>query len=69
MIKAISIKQFAEGIGYSPEWVSKLIRRGKIIPRVRGAGQRYFLQSDVEDWLEGRESPLFVREKEATKGE
>ena len=30
-------------------------------------GQRYFLQSDVEDWLEGNPSPLF--NKEAQKGE
>ena len=67
MKKALTIRQFAEGIGYSAEWVSRLIKKGKITPRVRGAGQRYFLQSDVEDWLEGNPSPLF--NKEAQKGE
>ena len=67
MKNALTIRQFADGIGYSAEWVSRLIRKGKITPRVRGAGQRYFLQSDVEDWLEGNPSPLFNRDAE--KGE
>ena len=67
MKNALTIGQFVERIGYSAEWVSRLIKKGKITPRVRGAGQRYFLQSDVEDWLEGNPSPLF--NKEAQKGE
>lgn len=58
----LNIKQFAKRIGLSPEWVSRLISKGKITPRIRGCGQRYFLDSDVDDWLNGRESPLFKRE-------
>ena len=64
---SLTIKQFAKRIGFTPEWVSKLIRSGKITPRIRGCGQRYFLESDVEDWLNGKESPLFSR-KEETNG-
>lgn len=58
----LNIRQFAKRIGLSPEWVSRLVSKGKITPRIRGCGQRYFLDSDVDDWLSGRESPLFKRE-------
>ena len=63
MEKILKLKEFAERVGITPEWLSKLIRQGKVIPRLRGVNQRYFTESDVKDWIEGNESPLFVREQ------
>lgn len=69
MERAINIRQFAEAIGYSPEWVSKLIKKGVIKPRQRPTGKRYFLWSDVEDWLNDRPSELFCNIKDCKNKE
>jgi predicted DNA-binding transcriptional regulator AlpA len=62
MERILILKEFAERVGITPEWLSKLIKQGKVVPRIRGVNQRYFLESDVKDWIEGNESPLFVRD-------
>lgn len=67
-MEILNQKEFAERVGITPEWLSKLIKQGKVIPRLRGISQKYFTEQDVKDWVEGNESPLFVRDNQPKKG-
>ena len=52
----ITIKRFAKLIGYSETHVHRLIKEGKITPRVSAIGKKYFYFSD---FLNDKKSSLF----------
>lgn len=55
----ITIKRFAKLIGYSETHVHRLIKEGKITPRISAIGKKYFYFSDVDAFLNDKQSSLF----------
>lgn len=43
----LTITEFAKKVGYTREYVSKLISKGKLKPRKTITGKKYFLEEDV----------------------
>lgn len=52
----IILKQFAKMVGISPEYLSRLIKAGKVVPRETATGRKYFLEEDVEAFLNGKKN-------------
>lgn len=59
--KMLKLQEFANAIGYTPQYLSMLIQKGVVTPRVSSTGRRFFYDTDVIDWFDGVESDLFKR--------
>ena len=46
--KRLSMKEFAERIGYSREHVGRLVAKGKLKAHTTITGKKYFTEKDVE---------------------